>query len=55
MAIAELNKIDSRLTAMYANQVTTIADENFQDRSNLLFEHMQIIAVNNKMFLNLNK
>jgi len=53
MAIAELNSIDSRLTAMYANQVTTSKDENFQDKSSVLFDHMQMLAYNNKMFLKL--
>jgi len=54
MAIAELNNIDSRLTAMYANQVTTSSDDDFEDKSNLLFDHMSMIAYNNKMFLKLN-
>lgn len=54
MAIAELNKIDDKLTEMYANQVTTTASSNYEDKSSLLFEQMQMIAFNNKMFLNLN-
>lgn len=55
MAIAELNKIDEKLTAMYANQVTTAttSTSTFEDKSELLFEQMQMIAFNNKAFLNL--
>ena len=54
MAIAELSNIDNRLTQMYANQVTTNDNSDFKDRSSLLFDHMQMIAFNNKMFLKLN-
>jgi hypothetical protein len=55
MAIADLSNIDSRLTQMYANQVTTKVDGDYQDRSGLLSDQMQMIAFNNKMFLNINK
>ncbi len=53
MAIANLNKIDDKLTQIYANQVTTNASTNFEDRSQLLYDQMQMIAFNNKMFLKL--
>lgn len=53
MAIANLKDIDNKLTEMYANQVTTNTSSNFQDKSQVLFEQMQMIAFNNKMFLKL--
>ena len=56
MAIAELNTIDSRLTALYESQITTNTNtaKNYEDRSELLYDNMQMIAYNNKMFLKLN-
>lgn len=53
MAIKELNKIDDRLIQMYANQVTTNTSEEYVDKSNVLFEQMNFIALNNRSFLNL--
>lgn len=53
MAVAELNKIDTRLTEIYADKAMTNAENAPQDRSNILFENMQMIAFNNKMFLKL--
>lgn len=54
MALANLNKIDDKLTKMYENQVTTnVSSANFEDKSDLLFAQMNFIAMNNKNFLNL--
>lgn len=53
MAIANLSKIDDKLTKIYENQVTTSNPSHFEDKSNILFEQMQMIAFNNKMFLKL--
>lgn len=53
MAIANLNNIDDKLVKMYEAQVTTNTTSNTEDRSQLLFDEMKIIALNNKMFLNL--
>jgi len=53
MAIAELGKIDTKLAQMYANQVTTNASTSYEDKSEILFSQMQMIAFNNKMYLNL--
>lgn len=53
MAIAELNNIDSKLISMYENQVTTnvtSASSDYQDKSQMLFEQMQMIAFNNKTY-----
>lgn len=53
MAIAQLNKIDDKLTEIYENKVTTVAPVNYEDKSEMLFDYMQMIASNNKMFLKL--
>ena len=53
MTIANLNQIDDRLTQMYEKQVTTNTSSNYEDKSELLFNQMQMIAFNNKMFLKL--
>lgn len=53
MAIAELNNIDSRLTEIYSNQVTSNVSNDTEDRGNLLLQQMQLIAINNKNFLNI--
>lgn len=53
MAIKELSKIDSKLIQMYADQVTTTTPANYPDRSDMLFEQMNFIALNNKSFLHL--
>ena len=53
MAIAELNNIDNKLVQMYANQTTTNVNGDYQERSNILLDQMQMIAFNNKMFLKL--
>lgn len=53
MATTDYSTVDSRLAAMYADSVTTAPDNNYEDRSSLLFDHMKMIAFNNKMFLKL--
>jgi len=53
MATTDYSTVDSRLAEMYANSVTTVPNDNYEDRSSLLFDHMQMIAFNNKMFLKL--
>lgn len=53
MTLKEVSKIDDKLTKMYENQITTIAQTNYIDRSEELLAHMNFIALNNKSFLNL--
>jgi len=55
MAIKELKKIDTKLTQMYENQVTTNVGTSaeYVDRSEVLIDYMNFIAINNKGFLNL--
>lgn len=53
MTMANLEKIDVKLNEMYEDRVTTIVSDNYVDKSQLLFDQMQMIAFNNKMFLNL--
>lgn len=51
MALRELKKMDTNLNKIYANQITTNTNnENFIDRSDILFEQMRFIALNNKSF-----
>ena len=56
MAVANLKKIDEKLKNIYSEQVTTTAANNaqpFVDRSDLLFEQMNFIAIYNKQALHL--
>lgn len=55
MALANLGDIDKNLTEIYAEQVTTNTTSNapYEDKSKILFDQMQMIAFNNKMFLKL--
>ena len=53
MAIANLEKIDSKLSDIYKDQVTTNVDSKFEDKSQLLFEQINMIAYNNKININL--
>lgn len=55
MAVANLKKIDEKLKDMYNEQVTTTANnaQPFIDRSDLLFEQMNFIAIYNKQALHL--
>ncbi|MDD3437206.1 MAG: hypothetical protein PHC64_08660 [Candidatus Gastranaerophilales bacterium] len=46
-------KIDDKLTKIYENQITTNAPADWVDRSQVLLEQMNFIALNNKSFLNL--
>ncbi len=49
MAVANLKKIDEKLKDMYNEQVTTTNNsQTFIDRSDLLFEQMNFIAIYNK-------
>ena len=52
MAIANLNNIEDRLIKMYAEQVTTSVSSTSEDKSHLLFEQMNMIALNNKAMIN---
>lgn len=54
MAIANLSKIDDKLTEMYEDKITTAPTVHYEDKSELLFDYMQMIASTNKMFLRLN-
>lgn len=51
MTIKGLNKIDDKLTKIYENQVTTNTPSDWEDRSDLLLQQMNFIALNNKSFL----
>ncbi len=55
MAVANLKKIDEKLKDIYSEQVTTTANnaQPFVDRSELLFEQMNFIAIYNKQALHL--
>lgn len=56
MILKDVEKIDDKLTKIYENQVTTnvsATSNNWTDRSDILLEHMNFIALNNKSFLNL--
>ncbi len=54
MAVANLKKIDKKLTDLYKDQVTTNTKaENFIDRSEVLLAQMNFIAVANKQALHL--
>lgn len=55
MATANLKKIDDKLKDMYSEQVTTTTNNTqpFVDRSELLFEQMNFIAIYNKQALHL--
>ena len=52
MALANINKIDEKLIKMYAEQVTTVVSSNNEDKSHILFEQMNMIALNNKALVN---
>lgn len=54
MALQNLSEIDDRLTKIYENKVTTNTPSDWTDRSQLLLEQMNFIALNNKSFLKLN-
>ena len=53
MAVANLKKIDDKLKSMYDEQVTVNNNQPFVDRSDLLFEQMNFIAMANKQALHL--
>ena len=53
MAVANLKKIDDKLKDMYDNQVTVNNNQPFEDKSDLLFEQMNLIAIANKQALHL--
>jgi len=53
MAVANLKKIDDKLKDMYDNQVTVNNNQPFEDKSDLLFEQMNFIAIANKQALHL--
>ena len=53
MAVANLKKIDDKLKDMYDNQITVNNNEPFVDRSEMLFEQMNFIAMANKQALHL--
>ncbi len=56
MAVANLKKIDEKLKNIYNEQVTNASANNaqpFVDKSDLLFEQMNFIAMYNKQVLHL--
>ena len=55
MAVANLNKIDEKLSSMYQNQVTTNVQQNstYVDRSDILLAQMNFIATANRQALHL--
>ncbi|MBO8431485.1 hypothetical protein IAC76_08870 [Spirochaetes bacterium] len=55
MAVANLKKIDNKLKDMYKDQVTTNASskEPYVDRSDVLLEQMNFIAMANRQALHL--
>lgn len=57
MTLTELEKIDDKLTKIYENQVTTnvVVSNEWVDRSQVLLEQMNFIALNNKSFINFKK
>lgn len=56
MALANLKKLDKKLTDIYKDQITTTvsaAPEPYVDRSELIFQHMNFIAAYNKQMLHI--
>jgi hypothetical protein len=56
MTLKNVEKIDEKLTKIYANQVTTNASTSsttWVDRSDTLLDYMNFIALNNKSFLDI--
>lgn len=55
MAVADLKKIDNKLKDMYKDQVTTNSSskDKFIDRSEVLLEQMNFIAMANRQALHL--
>jgi hypothetical protein len=51
--LKELKKVDEKLTKMYEDKTTTLAQTNFIDRSDVLLSQMNFIALNNKSFLDI--
>ena len=51
MTIKDPSKIDDKLVQIYANQITTTTFADWEDRSQILMEQMNFIALNNKSFL----
>lgn len=54
-SLKEVNKIDDKLSQMYQNQATVnfAPAQEYVDRSDLLLNQMNFIAMNNRSFLNL--
>jgi len=57
MTLKNVSEIDNKLTKMYENQITTPAAPAtpYVDRSEVLFNQMNFIALDNRSFLNLTK
>lgn len=56
MALKDIEKIDDKLNKIYEDQITTNVQpmsQNWIDRSDILLEQMNFIALNNKSFLNI--
>lgn len=54
-SLQDVNKIDDKLNQMYQNQATVnfAPAQEYVDRSDLLLNQMNFIAMNNRSFLNL--
>lgn len=56
-SLKDVSKIDDKLTKMYEDQITTpqTLATPYVDRSEVLFNQMNFIAMNNRSFLNIKK
>ena len=51
MAMNKLSNVDQNLMRRYADKITTNYSEDYIDRSELLIQQMNFIALNNKSFI----
>jgi len=53
MALKAPSDMDKKLNKIYQDKITINQSENYIDRSDILLEQMNFIAINNRNFLNL--